>query len=179
MAERDEELIGRVRRGDREAFGQLYDRYAGLVRSVCFEATGDVVNAQDLSQEVFLCAFRQLDQLNDPSRFCAWLVGISRLSGREWRRTRHRDRHEWAGDLAEEIAGPARFDHEDRWSDLRAALDGLSEDERLGIHLFYLEEQPAELARQLLNLSLSGFYRLLDRARDKLAQRLKTQELEP
>lgn len=179
MSERDEEFVERVRRGDREAFGHLYDRYAGLVRSVCFEATGDVVDAQDLAQEVFLSAFRQLEQLSDPSRFGGWIVGIARLSGREWRRTRHRDRHEWSGDATEEIAEPEQLDHDDRWSDLNAALTSLSEDERLGIHLFYLEEQPAELARQLLNLSLSGFYRLLDRAREKLAQRLKSKELKP
>ena len=179
MSERDEELVGRVQRGDREAFGRLYDRYAGLVRSVCFEATGDVVDAQDLAQDVFLSAFRQLDQLSEPGRFSAWLVGIARLSGVEWRRTRHRDRHEWAGDATEEIAEPEQLDHDDQWSDLKAALASLSDDERLGIHLFYLEEQPAELARQLLNLSLSGFYRVLDRARKKLEQRLKMKELKP
>lgn len=179
MSDRDEHLVGRVLRGDREAFGDLYDRYAGLVRSVCFEATGDVVDAQDLAQDVFLSAFRQLDQLSDPGRFGAWLVGIARLSGQEWRRTRHRDRHEWAGDATDELAEPERLDHEDQWSDLRTALASLPEDERLGVHLFYLEEQPADLARQLLNLSLSGFYRLLDRAREKLAQRLKLGELKP
>lgn len=179
MAERDEELVGRVQRGDREAFGHLYDRYAGLVRSVCFEATGNVVDAQDLAQDVFVSAFRQLDQLSDPCNFGGWIVGIARLSGREWRRTRHRDRHEWAGDAAEELAELEPLDHDDQWTDLRAALSSLSEDERLGIHLFYLEEQPAELARQLLNLSLSGFYRLLDRAREKLAQRLKMKEVKP
>ncbi len=179
MTESDEALVERVKRGDNEAFGLLYDRYAWLVRGVCFDATGDVVDAQDLSQEVFLSAFRQLAQLNDPGRFCAWLVGIARLSGREWRRTRYRDRHEWAGDEAEDVVEPERDEHDERWSDLCGALSSLSEDERLGIHLFYFKEQPAELARHLLNLSLSGFYRLLDRAREKLSKRLKIKELKP
>lgn len=179
MSERDEEFVERVRSGDREAFGQLYDRYAGLVRSICFEATEDVVDAQDLAQEVFLSAFRQLDELSNPGNFGGWIVGIARLSGREWRRTRHRDRHEWVGDATDDIAQPEKPDHDDQWSDLKTALASLSEDERLGIHLFYLDEQPAELARQVLNLSLSGFYRLLDRARTTLALRLKKKELKP
>jgi RNA polymerase sigma-70 factor, ECF subfamily len=177
MSDRDAEWVERVRRGDREAFGHLYDRYAKLVRGICFEATGDVVNAQDLAQEVFLSAFRQIEQLSDPGHFGRWIVGIARLSGREWRRTQYRDRHEWAGDAVDDFAQRAAPDHKDQWSDLRAALDTLSDDERLGIHLFYLEEQPAELARQFFNLSLSGFYRMLDRAREKLAQRLKSKEL--
>ncbi len=179
MTECDEALVERVKCGDNEAFGQLYDRYAGLVRSICFEATGNVVDAQDLSQEVFLSAFRQLAQLNDPARFCAWLVGIARLSGREWRRTRSRDRHEWAGSESEYVVESERNAHDEQWSDLWVALSCLSEEERLGIHLFYLKEQPAELARHLLNLSLSGFYRLLHRAREKLSKRLNIKEIKP
>ena len=179
MSELDEQLVARVRRGDREAFGRLYDQYAGLVRSICFESTGDVNSAQDLSQEVFLSAYRQLDQLKDPKCFCAWLIGIARLSGRQWRRTRLRDRHELVGENIEVIVDRCISEPEDRWSDVQAALNELTEDERLGIHLFYLQEQPADLARQLLNLSLSGFYRLLSRAREKLAKRLAHKELKP
>lgn len=176
MSESDEQLVNRVRLGDRETFGQLYDRYAGLVRSICFETTGDVTCAQDLSQEVFLSAYRQLEQLKDPQCFCAWLIGIARLSGRQWRRTRLRDRHVLAGEKIEEVSD--RNTHEDdRWTEVQAALSALTEDERLGIHLFYLQEQPADLARQLLNLSTSGFYRLLSRAREKLAKRLIHKEL--
>lgn len=176
MTESDEELVNRVRRGDRDAFGHLYDRYAGLVRSICFEATGTVVDAQDLAQTVFLNAFRQLDQLNDPTNFGGWIVGIAKLSGKGWRRTRQRDRHEWGVDSTEEIVEPETNELDDQWHDLKAALAELSEEERLGIHLFYLEEQPARLARQLLNLSLSGFYRLIDRARNKLEKHLKIKE---
>lgn len=179
MSELDEQLVERARRGDREAFGQLYDRYAGLVRSICFEWTGDVTSAQDLSQEVFLSAYRQLDHLKDPKCICAWLIGIARLSGRQWRRTRLRDRHELAGENIEEVADRCLSEPVDRWSDVQAAMSELTEDERLGIHLFYLQEQPANLARQLLNLSMSGFYRLLSRAREKLAQRLAHKELKP
>ena len=179
MSERDEILVERVRRGDRQAYGQLYDQYAGLVRSICFESTGDVTSAQDLSQEVFLSAYRQLDQLKDPRCFCAWLIGIARLSGRQWRRTRLRDRHELAGEHIEKISDRYVSESEDRWSEVQAAMNELTEDERLGIHLFYLQEQPADLARKLLNLSTSGFYRLLTRARGKLAQRLAHKELKP
>ncbi|MFO0902357.1 MAG: sigma-70 family RNA polymerase sigma factor [Pirellulales bacterium] len=179
MSDSDEELVSQARRGDHEAFGQLYDRYAGLIRSVCFEATGNVVDSQDLAQEVFLSAFRQLDQLKDPRRFAGWLVGIGRLSGLEWRRSRTRDRLELVGEATVEIAGQECLSRDDRWADVVEAFECLSEDERLGVHLFYLEEQPAEVARRLLNLSLSGFYRLLDRARAKLAQKLKLKELNP
>jgi len=178
MSEQDEDLVERVRHGDRDAFGHLYDRYAGVVRSVCFDATGNCVDAQDLAQGVFLKAFRHIDHLDNPRNFGGWIVGIARLSGKEWRRTRHRDRHEWV-DAPPEMPDREPSDHDDRWADITTAMADLSEDERLGIHLYFLEEKPAESARRLLNLSLSGFYRLLDRALKKLGQRLRTKEFKP
>ena len=53
----------------------------------------------------------------------------------------------------------------------------LPEAERMALHLFYLDEQPAEFARQILKLSQSGFYKVLARARDLLAKKLKNLEI--
>ena len=44
----------------------------------------------------------------------------------------------------------------------------LHESERMALHLFYFDEQPAQQSRLLLGLSLSGFYRVLERARKNL-----------
>jgi RNA polymerase sigma-70 factor, ECF subfamily len=181
MPQNDEELVELVVRGDTQAFGRLYDRYAPIVRSVCFEAIGNVTDSQDLAQDVFLNAFRQLATLNDPTRFGAWIIGIARLSGRQWRRTRARDRHRWVGGALDKIgksddAGASN----EQWVELHAALGELVEKERMAVHLFYLDEEAAELARKLLGLSTSGFYRLLERSREKLRQRLlKSEELRP
>jgi hypothetical protein len=43
----------------------------------------------------------------------------------------------------------------------------------MALHIFYLDEQPAEMARQTLGLSSSGFYKLLERARKSVAQLMK------
>ena len=47
----------------------------------------------------------------------------------------------------------------------------------MALHLFYLDEQPAESARQILKLSQSSFYKVLARARDLLAKKLKNLEI--
>jgi RNA polymerase sigma-70 factor (ECF subfamily) len=54
-----------------------------------------------------------------------------------------------------------------------AAICELPERQRLALHLFYLQENPAEDARQILKLSRSGFYRLLDRASANLKSRIE------
>ena len=52
----DANLVEAVLSGDRSAYTDLYDRYARLVRAICYDATWDLNHSQDLSQEVFLRA---------------------------------------------------------------------------------------------------------------------------
>ena len=85
-ADDDAALVRATVGGRAQAFGLLYDRYAPLVRAVCFDATGDLTGAQDLSQEAFLRAFRKLGRLRKPEQFAPWLIGIAKHVCREWRR---------------------------------------------------------------------------------------------
>jgi DNA-directed RNA polymerase specialized sigma24 family protein len=52
----DNELVQAAVAGDRAAYGTLYDRYAPLVRAVCYDHTRNLADAQDLAQDVFLRA---------------------------------------------------------------------------------------------------------------------------
>ena len=45
-------------------------------------------------------------------------------------------------------------------------IRGLPYRERMAMHIFYLDEQPVEMARKTLGLSTSGFYKLLERVRE-------------
>ena len=46
----------------------------------------------------------------------------------------------------------------------------------MAFHLFYLDEQPVAVARQVLGLSQSGFYKLLDRAREHVGAIMRRNE---
>src|SRR5262245_45439684 len=97
MAASDGTLVLGVRNGDRAAFAELYDRRARLIRAICFDSTREFHAAADLTQEVFLRAYRNLGCLRDPQRFGPWLVGIARQVCREWRRQRKRESARLAG----------------------------------------------------------------------------------
>jgi RNA polymerase sigma-70 factor (ECF subfamily) len=73
----DDELVSAARDGDRAAFGCLYDRYARMVHGIllCRVPPREV---DDLVQEVFLLALRQLRSLRESARFGAWLGAITR-----------------------------------------------------------------------------------------------------
>lgn len=73
----EDSLVGAARDGDRAAFGRLYDRYARMVHGILL-ARVPPREVDDLVQEVFLSALRQLHSLRDLSRFGAWLGTITR-----------------------------------------------------------------------------------------------------
>ncbi|UCG57136.1 MAG: sigma-70 family RNA polymerase sigma factor [Phycisphaerales bacterium] len=172
----DKILVQAVLTGRKTAYGQLYDRYAPLVRAVCYDASGNLADAQDLAQDVFVRAYEKLDHLHNPDCFGKWVVGIARLRCREWRRRRSREQNGRADLSTGAAAGvePSDDHHPER---LRRMIGRLGEKERLALHAFYLQGKSADEARRLVGLSRSGFYRMLGRARKQL-EKLLAQELE-
>lgn len=72
-------LVAAAQRGDRDAFGQLYRRYAGEVGRFLRSRTGDRVLAEDLTSETFLRAWRRIGSVSDQGRDVgAWLTTIAR-----------------------------------------------------------------------------------------------------
>src|SRR6185312_4450687 len=73
----DDGLIQSAAGGDRAAFGELYVRYARMVHAILLARVppGD---AEDLVQDVFMSAMRQLRHLRTASAFRGWLGAIAR-----------------------------------------------------------------------------------------------------
>jgi RNA polymerase sigma-70 factor, ECF subfamily len=74
-------LVQAAGAGDRVAFGVLYERHARLVHGVLL-ANAERDDVQDLVQDVFLAAMRQLHSLRDPSAFAGWIATIARNQAR-------------------------------------------------------------------------------------------------
>src|SRR5580692_12046944 len=81
----EESLVSAARDGDRAAFGRLYDRYARMVHGILL-ARIPPREVDDLVQEVFLSALRQLHALRDIARFGAWLATITRNRANDYYR---------------------------------------------------------------------------------------------
>jgi RNA polymerase sigma-70 factor (ECF subfamily) len=163
----DADLSRRAIAGDRNAAGEIYDRYAPLVRAILLDATGSVDEANDLVQEVFVRAFAGLAQLRQPELLCGWLAGIARRQGAEYRRSKAQQRRRFK----ELVDDPFQTNGEAPNEEIelvRQAIRELPEQERIAIHIRYLCDEPAEIARTVLKMSPSGFYKLLDRARERL-----------
>jgi RNA polymerase sigma factor (sigma-70 family) len=169
----DADLVASVLTGDREAFGCLYDRYASLVRAVVYDVARDWPMVHDLTQECFLRAYQKLGRLRQPDRFAQWVVGIARQVARERRRAIRRDRHRFVGgqmlhtSSETDVSLAMQAAEETEWVIRRVA--DLPERERLAIHSFFLQECDVRQTAELLGLSRSGVYALLERALTRLA----------
>jgi RNA polymerase sigma-70 factor (ECF subfamily) len=83
-------LLGLIRSaagGDARAFAALHARYAAMVHAILL-ARLPPSDAEDQVQEVFLIAWKKLAQLDDASRFAAWLGAIARNRAVDWYRRR-------------------------------------------------------------------------------------------
>jgi RNA polymerase sigma-70 factor (ECF subfamily) len=155
-------LVSRVLSGDTEAFALLFDRYARLVRVIAWDAGHDWATVQDLTQECFLRAYRQLPRLRQPGQFRFWVTGIARQLVRE---TRRRRRLEPLADtnLTADPGAPG-LDEQDETAHILGLVARLPEQERLAVSLFFLGERSVAETAGYLELSRSGTYEVLKRA---------------
>jgi RNA polymerase sigma-70 factor (ECF subfamily) len=81
-------LVEQARRGDRAAYGELVTRFQPVVYAVALARLRDPLEAQELTQEVFIHGMTKLEQLRDPHCFAGWLrqitvrMAINRLTRR-------------------------------------------------------------------------------------------------
>jgi RNA polymerase sigma-70 factor (ECF subfamily) len=137
----DETLVGRATAGDREAFGELYERSVRRVFRHVLRMVNDVDLAEDLTEQTFL---RALEAIHRYERrgvpFLAWLLRIARnlyLNDRRVERNNSSIRNKWNGDAtaSPEFFCEAKLDGEEVWRAVRA-LDG---DQRQVIVLRFMD----------------------------------------
>src|SRR5437764_11188600 len=69
-------VLARARQGDNEAFRALVERHSGSVFRLAFRMTGNEQDAEDVVQESFLRAYRQLGRFESRANFGTWLYRI-------------------------------------------------------------------------------------------------------
>ena len=74
-------IVVRAQSGDAEAFGQLYEQFYSRVFGIVMQRLRNTAEADEITQEVFLRAYRKLEQLKEAAAFPGWICQIAvRLS---------------------------------------------------------------------------------------------------
>ena len=137
------ELVVAARAGDRTSFGLLYERYARLVHGVLL-ASAQRDDVQDLLQDVFFRALRQLHTLREPAAFGSWLATLARNEARMHHRST-RPTEELTDQYAAPLPTPATLGT----ADVLRALRALPERYREPLTLRLVEEMSGEeIAKQ-------------------------------
>ena len=183
----DAELMLRVKRGDREAFRELVEKYKQPVMNFVFRSLRDETEAEDLAQIVFLQVYKSRDRYERTAKFSTWLFTIARnLCLNEIRRRARHPADSLEETHAENDELPSR-QYEDKTTTLphealmqgelagkiEEALAQLPENQRTAILLCRQEELSYEEIARVLGCSLSATKSLIHRGREVLKEKLK------
>jgi RNA polymerase sigma-70 factor (ECF subfamily) len=126
----DADFIARVLvEGDQRAFGELVKRHQSFVRNILRTwLHGNEARADDLAQETFLKAYRNLRQFNGQGKFSTWLYKIAYNEFRSWARSERE--HQNIDEIAYEPSEPSGQVSHDFRADLNRALQLLSLEQR-------------------------------------------------
>jgi RNA polymerase sigma-70 factor (ECF subfamily) len=175
-----EELIARARRGDHEAFRLIFDRYARPIISFVYDMVGRRELAEELTQETFVRAYRNIKGLRDETKLSTWLFGIAKNVARESLRSRIRDDRKVGIDddrIMELADGGVTPDDQLLNKELngviREALGALDEDKRLVFTLKIFQQRSYEEIAEITGSSIPKLKTDLHRARAEMRRRIR------
>lgn len=175
----DAELVAATLAGDRRAYGQIVERYQRLLCSLAFSASGSIAQSEDLAQETFIDAWRQLAELREPEKLRPWLCGILRFKVSRYRRNDGREPVRQADPLDEaaevpsgDEAVPDQAIHREEQAMMWNALERVPEIYREPLVLYYREHRSVEHVAAALDLTEDTVKQRLARGRKVLQEQV-------
>jgi RNA polymerase sigma-70 factor, ECF subfamily len=178
MPQTDAATVALARDGDSEAFRALVDRHSRAVYRLAYRMTGSVQDAEDVVQETFLKAYRQLGRFESRANFSTWLHRIAVNCSIDLIRARpHREAGHDAADLDQlgtgddvpRQASPERLmlstEVQDR---VAGAMSSLSAMERAAFALRHFEGQSIDEISRALGLKTNATKHSIFRAVKKM-----------
>lgn len=165
--------------GDVSAFGRLISRTQRSVSSIALAIVKDLDASEDITQQVFIHIWQQLNTLQNPASFLPWVRQITRYRAFNYLRD-NKVALQVTGDDADTLldtfsSGAELSDDLARAQQNQIMADfisQLSEDSREIVLLFYREEQNSQQVAALLGLSESNVRKKLQRVREQLKTQL-------
>jgi RNA polymerase sigma-70 factor (ECF subfamily) len=192
MEASDLAVVARVRAGDHDAFRFLVERHSRSVFRLAYRLTGHEQDAEDVVQETFLRAFRQIRRFESRSSFATWLYRITVNCSQDLLRQRPRAGSRQSLDDPDAAASLGLADTSAAANPLRelasrridervqAAMDGLSDQERSAFVMRHFEGLSIDEIGRVLDLKTSAAKHSVFRAVQKLRRSLgPVAELEP
>lgn len=176
------ELVRALRRGDQRAFAGLVLTYQTRIYNLALGYVKQEDEARDLTQDIFLTVFRQIDKLNDEEKFGAWLYQLAinhcrnryrKLRSRGFFSSQSIDDPDTGVTLRTELTPEKDLERRNTSQVVRKAIASLPAAEKEIILLRDLQELSYEEISDILAIPLGTVKSKLNRARLALKNRLK------
>lgn len=180
MSETDGQLLQRCRQRDEAAWRELVSRHTRRVFGLAYRFCGRVDEAEDLTQEIFVRVFQNLDRFRETEGpFSTWLTAVARNLAIDHYRRRREERQRQAQDPAvlEVISAPGEgplgeVERAERVQLLHSGLRALPPELREPVMLCDLQGVAYDEIGRILGLPLGTVKSRINRGRLELARRL-------
>jgi RNA polymerase sigma factor (sigma-70 family) len=171
-----DDLIARCRTGDRDAHYRLYKLYSKAMFNVGYRITKSEEDAEDVLQEAFISAFRNLDNYRGDATFGAWLKRIvvnKALNALNKRKHELIPDDDGQWDVAEEDSA-TEYREELTVERVKKAIEKLPDGYRTVLSLYLLEGYDHQEIGEIMGISESTSKSQLNRAKARLKEILNT-----
>ncbi len=176
----DNELISKVLGGDQQAYAVLVDRYKSYVFTLALRFTKNREDAEEVSQDIFIKAYRALADFRGASKFSTWLYTIVNTTCITFLRKKRLEVHSLDNEKVFEVADSQDsglranlVEQKSRVNMVNRAIALLSSDDAEIITLFYKGEQSLDEIAKVLGIETNAVKVRLHRARTRLKEKMQ------
>jgi RNA polymerase sigma-70 factor (ECF subfamily) len=176
----DTEIISRVLKGDQQLYAQIVERYQNYVFTLVLRMVESREDAEEVSQDIFVKAYRSLADFRGESKFSTWLYTIARTSSITFLRKKKLDTVSIDNEKTfiqvenQESGFKANvIEQKSRHAMVNEAIQMLSKDDAQVITLFYKGEQSLEEMGRILGMEPNTVKVKLHRARQRLKEKME------
>jgi RNA polymerase sigma-70 factor (ECF subfamily) len=167
----EQELIRRILDGASDTYESLINRYKDGLYYHCFSMVRDEDTAEDLAQETFIQAYRQLKKYDPKYRFSTWLYKIATHKSIDYLR-KHSPRLLEEGELDKLSSHHPSPYQEAEFAELHDAVNSLPAKYRSVLSLYYWQGQSYEEIAEIMEVPIGSVKGWMNRAKLTLRKEL-------
>jgi len=175
----DEYYIEKTLKGEVNAFAFLVEKYKHMVYTLTIKIVKNKEEAEEVAQDAFVKAFKNLNKFKGESKFSTWVYKIAYYASLDVIKRNNRFSNSENIDNLNDVSiantkdALSALHAEERKKVIKEALFKLNEDERIILTLFYFEDIPIKEISKVVDVSVDNVKVKLFRSRKKLATILK------
>lgn len=169
--EPDEGLIGRIQKGDHQAFALLVKRHTDKFYGLAWRLLGNDAEADDVVQDAFLKLWAQPDlfKIDGGAKFTTWFYRV--VSNMALDKLRGRKR--WGGEVPEEMADSGKlsdqgYEEKEMQTQIEQSINALPERQKLALNLCFYQDVSVQDAAGIIGVGEKAVELLLMRAKTGL-----------